>query len=608
LSTIDNILSLITQYGYFIILLGVMIESMGVPIPGETILIASGILVQQGKLDLGYVILFGILGAVVGDQLGYWIGRRGGRPFVLRWGRYVFITPERLARAEAFFERHGGKAVFLARFVSGLRIFGALVAGISQMRWRTFFVYNALGGAVWATAVVLIGYLLGGSINLVERWIGRASALLVIALVLGVALYLAYRWVTNHPELVRRIAIRLGGRRVLVFLHTPFGTWLRGRFAPGEVYGLTLTVGLVLFGLFTWAFGGITQDVLARDPLVRVDRSILRFFHSHGEPHLTAVVSVVEEVFSPEVMLLAAALAGALLLFLGHRRRDFGMSFSGGVLLATSFGTGALVELFKHLFHRPRPPASLQLVTETGNSFPSGHAMTALVLGATIWYLFSLRPPAYRWGSWQAKARIGLTAVVVALLVGVGRIYTGAHYPSDVLAGWALGGVWASICLTAAEVFRGLRASGKPMPESIVRTAIHYTQFSLIGAGNALVDLGVLNLILLFDPTRAPGKLVLYNAVALVLANVNSYLWNTLWTFRHHARHDARQLSMFAAQAALNVAVGSLLFWLLARGLVTYTDLSPFAGGNAAKVVSMVAASTMSFLLLRFYIFRKEKA
>ena len=87
----------------------------------------------------------------------------------MRWGRYVFITPQRLARAEAFFGRHGGKAVFLARFFSGLRVFGALVAGISKMRWMTFLIYNALGGAVWATAVVLLGYFLGGSLALVER-------------------------------------------------------------------------------------------------------------------------------------------------------------------------------------------------------------------------------------------------------------------------------------------------------------------------------------------------------------------------------------------------------------------------------------------------------
>src|SRR3712207_4159931 len=134
----DRILALIEHYGYLVVFFGVMLESTGVHLPGETILLAAGVLVQRGHLDLGDTIVFGIFGAVVGDQIGYWIGREGGRPFVLRWGRYVFITPERLGRAEAFFERHGGKAVFLARFFSGLRVFGALVAGTSRMRWGTF--------------------------------------------------------------------------------------------------------------------------------------------------------------------------------------------------------------------------------------------------------------------------------------------------------------------------------------------------------------------------------------------------------------------------------------------------------------------------------------
>src|SRR5215212_6167182 len=189
----DRILSLIEYYGYLVILFGVMLESTGVPLPGETILLASGILVQRGSLDLGDVIFFGILGAVVGDQIGYWIGREGGRPFILRWGRYVVITPERLARSEAFFQRHGGEAVFLARFFSGLRVFGALVAGMSRMRWGTFILYNALGGAVWATAVVLAGYFLGSSIGLVERWTGQASVLLLALAVLALVLYLSYR-------------------------------------------------------------------------------------------------------------------------------------------------------------------------------------------------------------------------------------------------------------------------------------------------------------------------------------------------------------------------------------------------------------------------------
>ena len=196
--TVDQILSLIGQYGYLLVFFGVMLESIGIPLPGETILIASGVMVQQGHLDLGDAIIFGILGAVIGDQIGYWVGREGGRPFVLRWGRYALVTPERLVRAERFFAHHGGKAVFLARFVAGLRVIGALVAGISRMHWRTFFFYNALGGTVWATAAVMVGYLLGGSLDLVEQWAGRASLLLLTLVGFGLTFYFAYRWVAEH--------------------------------------------------------------------------------------------------------------------------------------------------------------------------------------------------------------------------------------------------------------------------------------------------------------------------------------------------------------------------------------------------------------------------
>jgi membrane protein DedA with SNARE-associated domain len=103
-----EVLSLIGQYGYLVVFFGVMLESAGVPLPGETVLLASGALAHSGVLDPVDVLFFGLLGAVTGDQIGYWVGRRGGRPFVLRWGRYVFITPERLGRAERFFARHGG--------------------------------------------------------------------------------------------------------------------------------------------------------------------------------------------------------------------------------------------------------------------------------------------------------------------------------------------------------------------------------------------------------------------------------------------------------------------------------------------------------------------
>ncbi len=139
------------------------------------------------------------------------------------------------------------------------------------------------------------------------------------------------------------------------------------------------------------------------------------------------------------------------------------------------------------------------------------------------------------------------------------------------------------------------------------KTGAKYAQFSLVGGSNALVDFGALNLLLLISPTRGPEVLVVCNVMALVITNANSYLWNTLWTFRGRARHDARQVGLFTAQGILNVAVGALLIWLLAHWIAAHTDLSPLVGDNVAKVVSMVAASTMSFLFLRFFVFRKSE-
>jgi membrane protein DedA with SNARE-associated domain len=190
-------LDLIERYGYLIVFLGVMLEGVGIPLPGETVLMAAGALAHRGHLTLWEAMAWGSLGAVIGGQLGYCIGRFGGRPFVQRWGRYVFITPERLRRAERFFEKHGGKAVFLSRFITGLRVFGAFVAGMSRMSWGTFTIYSVLGGVVWAAAAVALGYFMWTSLGLVEHWIGRASLLLIAALVLLVILHWWYRKTTR---------------------------------------------------------------------------------------------------------------------------------------------------------------------------------------------------------------------------------------------------------------------------------------------------------------------------------------------------------------------------------------------------------------------------
>ncbi len=142
----------------------VLLESFGLPLPGETALIACAVLASQGALAIESVIAIAILAAVLGDNLGYWTARRGGRALLLGWSMTRRPAERYLATGERFFARHGGKTVFIGRFVPVLRFTAAWVAGLSRMHWWRFFAWNAAGGIVWATGVGLVSYFLGSAV------------------------------------------------------------------------------------------------------------------------------------------------------------------------------------------------------------------------------------------------------------------------------------------------------------------------------------------------------------------------------------------------------------------------------------------------------------
>ena len=181
------------HYSYWAVLLLVMLEDFGVPVPGETILIAAAIFAGAGRLNVVLVGLIGFIAAVIGDNIGFAIGHFGGRALALRWGKYVFLTEERLTKAEVFFNRHGGKIIVVARFIEGLRQANGIIAGISGMRWLRFVFYNALGAALWVGTWVTLGYLAGNHINTIYHYITNYSyyALIVVAVLL--ASYIIWR-------------------------------------------------------------------------------------------------------------------------------------------------------------------------------------------------------------------------------------------------------------------------------------------------------------------------------------------------------------------------------------------------------------------------------
>ena len=184
------LLDLFARYGYAVVFVGVLLENTGLPIPGETILLAGAALAQFGRLSLGWVVAAAVAGAILGDNFGFLIGRHGGRTLALRYGPRLGLSESRLADFDRFFFRYGPRTVFIARFITGLRVVGAILAGASGLRWHTFLFYNATGAIVWSMAVATAGYVLAYSWDTLERVIGGvglvALVLVVVAVILGV--------------------------------------------------------------------------------------------------------------------------------------------------------------------------------------------------------------------------------------------------------------------------------------------------------------------------------------------------------------------------------------------------------------------------------------
>jgi membrane protein DedA with SNARE-associated domain len=187
------IVELFARYGYWAVFVGVFLENAGLPVPGETALLAGAALSRSGVLFLPLVIATAIAGAILGDNVGFWIGRRGGRALIQRFGGKVGLTPARLVQFDRFFDRHGAKTVFIARFVTGLRVFGAVLAGASGLAWGKFLFYNSTGAIAWATIFGTLGYLLAYSWQTLEQWIGRSGLALLAAAVVFILVVLLRR-------------------------------------------------------------------------------------------------------------------------------------------------------------------------------------------------------------------------------------------------------------------------------------------------------------------------------------------------------------------------------------------------------------------------------
>jgi membrane protein DedA with SNARE-associated domain len=205
----DALDHLLGEYGYGLVLVVIMLEAMGVPLPGESMIIGAAIFAATtGKLQIEWVIAAAVVGAIMGDNFGYLIGRQLGIPLLRRYGRHVGLTDQRLDLGRWLFSKQGGKVVFFGRFIALLRTFVALFAGATGMEWKTFLLWNAVGGVVWASAYGVAAYLLGDVMRRMQGSVGIAVGVVAVVVVITAAILLR----RNESRLERKAQQEMKGR------------------------------------------------------------------------------------------------------------------------------------------------------------------------------------------------------------------------------------------------------------------------------------------------------------------------------------------------------------------------------------------------------------
>ncbi len=400
---------------------------VGTFVPGSTIVFAGGTLIGLGAIALWPTVVVAVIGAILGDGISYWLGRHHSARLRSIWP--LKSRPDLLERGQLFFARHGGKSVFLGRFLSPTRAVVPVIAGMSHMPIGSFYLMNVLSAFAWAALHLLPGMLFGASVSLAGAISARLGILLVAAVLSIWAVVWLVRQTYDHvlphvrrwrDRLVQWAVPRTGlPSRVVMSLLDP---------ARPESTGL-LIAALVLLGS-AWVFFGTLEDVVSRDTLTLLDQAVFTTLQGLRTDWLDHVMVTITELGSAAVAIPVIATVSVVL---GLTRCWRTLAYW---LAAVGFEQ-VLVWILKLTVGRARPTNIYTGLEQF--SFPSGHAASSIVLYGFLGYLLA------RGKSNQQKLVIALLATLAVLLISFSRIYLGAHWMSDVLGSLTLGAAWIAV-------------------------------------------------------------------------------------------------------------------------------------------------------------------
>jgi membrane protein DedA with SNARE-associated domain/membrane-associated phospholipid phosphatase len=419
---------------------------VGLVVPGETVMLLGGAVAGQGAIDIYLLIAIAWFSAWLGDTTSFFLGRKLGRNFVLDHGPKVGISHERFEKVEDYFGRHGGKTIFIGRFISLVRAFAPFIAGSSGMQYRAFVPYSILGTGLWASAHILVGYFFSRSIETAGKYAAKGAFALatLIVIVAGIVfLYRRSREEENRAAAVRWMERHAMTRGLVELARRPQLRFLWDRVTPGGTFGLEFTSLMATLAVAIFVLVAYTVVIGESPGPTGGDEAAQEIVDHLRSGALTSISKVITWFGSGGLILALAALCAVLLAW---RRRwtEFWVLVAGMAITQTG------IDVLKDSVDRPRPPDPL--AGSSGSSFPSGHAAhSVFYLWLAVTIVLRLRPGMAR------GAAVVTAGFVLTALIGLSRVYLDVHYLSDVSAGWALAAAAFSFSAAAGLVVSQVR-------------------------------------------------------------------------------------------------------------------------------------------------------
>ncbi len=397
---IDYLQIIVEHGGYAILFIVTILEGIpliGPLVPGHTIVILSGFLAKLGVLNLSAVLTLVILGAFIGDIIGFIIGRKYGIVFLGRFGKYFFIKDEHIEKTKKFVNNHIGKSIIFGRFNPITRPLIPFVIGASEVHIKKFWIYDFIGVLIWSVSSIAIGFIFGASYHIVAGYIGK---FIVIATIIAILIIWGYHFINKQFHI----------------------------FAKYEL----ITLIFNLLGLYLF-FKTIEDALSTKAFMAELDISVNFFFLHHVTPYWLTFMNIVTDILSPTTLFIISFIGIFYFLYKKqwrHTAITF-LSMGGGLVIGT---------FIKNIVMRARPTDAFFLQSDF--SFPSGHAIAVSIFFTLIIYIFARKIKTL---VWRELFITGCASLII--LGGFTRIYLGVHWFSDVVAGVALGIFWTTLII-----------------------------------------------------------------------------------------------------------------------------------------------------------------